>query len=167
MIDAAVRSLRVPQITVLVALLAMAAACTASPSPTATSTAAGAGAADSPAVETAGDAASPDTAATPGPTDPWAAEAGQHRGSDGEEFEYECPAGGTPNTVWGTDIYTDDSSVCTAAVHVGVITVEEGGDVTIEIRPGEDTYEGSERNGITTLDYPAWGGSFEIVDPED
>jgi hypothetical protein len=57
--------------------------------------------------------------------------------------------------------------VCTAAAHVGVITVEDGGDVTIEIRPGEDSYDGSERNGITTLDYPSWGGSFVIVDPDD
>jgi hypothetical protein len=45
-----------------------------------------------------------------------------------------------------------------------VITVEEGGTVTIEVVEGQDTYTGSERNGITTSDYGAWGGSFSIVD---
>ena len=96
--------------------------------------------------------------------DPWRANATMYRGRDGEQFEYECPAGGEPDTVWGTDVYTDDSSVCTAAVHVGLITLEEGGSVTIEIRPGEDSYESTERNGIETSPYPAWGGSFVIVD---
>jgi ABC-type transport system substrate-binding protein len=168
MIAAAVRSLRVPHITVLVALLALASACTATASATptasatATATAAGAGADETPSAEATGGGA-----VNPGTGDPWDAEAGQHRGQDGEQFDYECPPNGEPRTVWGTDIYTDDSSVCTAAVHVGVITLEDGGDVTIEIRPGEDSYDGSERNGITTLDYPSWGGSFEIVDPDD
>jgi len=96
--------------------------------------------------------------------DAWRANATPHRGMDGEQFEYECPAGGEPDTVWGTDVYTDDSSVCTAAVHVGLITLEEGGTVTIEIRPGEDSYESSERNGIESSPYPAWGGSFVVVD---
>lgn len=83
---------------------------------------------------------------------------------DGEQFEYACPVGGTLRFVWGTDVYTDDSSVCTAGVHVGVITLEEGGTVTIEIRPGQDSYVASERNGVTTLDYPAWGGSYVVID---
>ena len=109
-------------------------------------------------------------ASTPAPSvdtsviDAWRANATPHRGMDGQQFEYECPAGGEPDTVWGTDVYTDDSSVCTAAVHVGLITLEEGGTVTIEIRPGEDSYESSERNGIETSPYPAWGGSFVVVD---
>ena len=64
---------------------------------------------------------------------------------------------------WGEDVYTDDSSVCTAAVHAGVITVVEGGTVTIEIRPGVDSYEGTTRNGIMTRSYPAWEGSFVVV----
>jgi hypothetical protein len=60
-------------------------------------------------------------------------------------------------------VYTDDSSVCTAAVHAGAITVEDGGEVTIEITAGEDSYEGTEQNGIESFDYGPWGGSFSIV----
>ena len=96
--------------------------------------------------------------------DPWQASAVEHRTHNGLEFEYDCPPGGEPDTIWGTDTYTDDSSVCTAGVHVGVITLEEGGTVTIEIRPGEDEYVSSERNGIESSAYPAWGGSFVVID---
>ena len=62
--------------------------------------------------------------------------------------------------MWGTDTYTDDSSVCIAAVHAGLITEDEGGRVVIEIAPGEESYTGSEANGITSTDYGSWSGSF-------
>src|SRR5215471_9840926 len=57
-----------------------------------------------------------------------------------------CPPGGTFHSVWGSDIYTADSSICTAAVHAGLITYEKGGTVTIELRKGRDFYGASERN---------------------
>jgi hypothetical protein len=123
-------------------VLVLASACTASPTPTPIP------AADEPTVG-----------------DPWAATASEHRGLVGEQFDYDCPAGGSAHIVWGVDLYTDDSSVCTAAVHAGVITLDDGGTVTIEMRAGEDSYEGSERNGITTSSYGQWGGSFVIVEP--
>lgn len=93
----------------------------------------------------------------------WTSVAAQYRGEDGRRYTYACPAGGTANTVWGTDVYTDDSSVCTAAVHAGKITFGAGGTVEIEIRPGLDAYEGSTRNGVATQPYGQWSGSFVIV----
>jgi hypothetical protein len=36
--------------------------------------------------------------------------------------------------------------------------------VTIEIRPGEKSYEATERNGISSLSYGSWGGSFVFID---
>jgi hypothetical protein len=71
-----------------------------------------------------------------------------------------CPPGGQAYTVWGTDIYTDDSSVCTAAVHTGLINFEEGGEVVVEIRGGESSYLGTTANGVTTLSYGPWRRSF-------
>lgn len=81
-----------------------------------------------------------------------------------------CPPGcdqNTSGTVWGTDVYTDDSSVCAAAVHSGLITVAEGGTVTITYAPGQDSYTGSERGTITTYDYGPWGGSFTLSEPNE
>jgi hypothetical protein len=79
-------------------------------------------------------------------------------------FVVTCPAEmtGDEATVWGTDIYTDDSSVCLAAAHAGVITLAEGGTVQVTMLPGEDNYEGTKRNGVTTSDYGTWGGSFSV-----
>jgi len=65
--------------------------------------------------------------------------------------------------VWGTDVYTDDSSVCTSAVHAGLITLASGGSVTIEMRPGQTSYEGSTRNGIISSPYGSWGGSYVLL----
>jgi hypothetical protein len=84
-------------------------------------------------------------------------------GSVGEQYTFTCPPGGRSYTVWGTDIYTDDSSVCTAAVHAGLIDFEDGGEVVIEVRPGE-SYLGTWANGVTTESYGSWGGSFVFVE---
>jgi hypothetical protein len=81
----------------------------------------------------------------------------------GERFAFSCPAGGSAGVVWGTDTYTADSSVCTAAVHAGLISLASGGDVTIEVRAGQDAYTGSQRNGISTSSYPGYDSSFVFV----
>lgn len=80
----------------------------------------------------------------------------------GKTFKIKCPAGGEESAVWGTDIYTLDSSICNAAVHAGKLRRESGGSVTIELRPGESAYKGSTRNGIKTNDYGQYGSSFVV-----
>lgn len=92
----------------------------------------------------------------------WSTSATEYRGRSGT-FDFDCPSGGTRHTVWGSGPYTDDSTVCTAGVHAGVITFERGGRVRIQPRPGQNRYPGSSRNGVTTSDYPEYGGSFVVV----
>lgn len=77
----------------------------------------------------------------------------------GVAFSYACPAGGTAGSLWGTDVYTYDSSICDA-VHAGRITLAAGGIVTITIAPGAASYTGSLRNGITSSSWPAYSCSF-------
>lgn len=67
-------------------------------------------------------------------------------------------------SVWGTDIYTDDSRVCRAAIHAGRLAIGEAGPVWIEYRPGQDSYLGSERNGVQSSDWGEWGRSFVFID---
>jgi LCCL domain len=93
----------------------------------------------------------------------WDASATAFRGHNGARYVFTCPSYGTAGSIWGTDVYTDDSSVCTAAVHAGRITLAGGGTVTVEIRPGESSYTGSARNGITSSSYGPWTGSYVIV----
>jgi LCCL domain len=82
------------------------------------------------------------------------------RGKNGQQFSYTCPANITLNSVWGTDTYTDDSRICSAAIHAGKITQAGGGLVTIEIAPGQASYVGSSRNGVTSSNYGSWIGSY-------
>lgn len=82
----------------------------------------------------------------------------------GERSQHLCPAGGRPFAVWGTDLYTHDSSICTAAVHAGLIDLETGGAVWIELLPGRASYVGSDRNGVQTEDWGEWPHSFQVVE---
>ncbi len=100
------------------------------------------------------------TTAPPANSITWSSTATSYRGQNGSTISFTCPAGGSAYTVWGTDTYTDDSSICTAAVHAGRIGFAGGGAVTIRIEPGLSSYAGTTRNGVTTLDWPSWPGSF-------
>ncbi len=47
---------------------------------------------------------------------------------------------------------------------MGVIHAKDGGDVTIEIRPGQARFAGSDHNDIKPGDYDgSWDGSFIVV----
>ncbi|MGA9422468.1 MAG: LCCL domain-containing protein [Rhodanobacteraceae bacterium] len=89
------------------------------------------------------------------------------RGMNGERYAFHCPSGKPQQSrVAGSGPYTDDSSICTAAVHAGALHAKNGGTVTIEIRPGQARYPGSEHNYIRSSDYQRpWSGSFVIVTP--
>jgi len=93
----------------------------------------------------------------------WTSSPGEFRGQDGLRVAYDCTPGGTPAAVWGTGPFTDDSSVCTAGVYAGVITVAGGGRVVVRITPGLDEYSAGAANGITASGYGTWAGSFEVV----
>jgi hypothetical protein len=97
----------------------------------------------------------------PATTTTWKTQPNELGTDVGTRFTLTCPANGElSGRLWGTDIYTNDSSVCTAAVHAGLITVDRGGVITIELRAGLSSYKGSIRNGATSADYGSWSGSF-------
>jgi len=104
--------------------------------------------------------ASDTTASSGAASEAWRQDAQQFRGQNGTTHEQACPAGGEADTVWGAGIYTDDSSVCTAAVQSGLITFDKGGTVTYEIGPGRDSFDGGVANGVTSSPYGTFAGSF-------
>ena len=107
----------------------------------------------------------PPSAAGEGKPTTWEANATSLNGKDGETLTLACAPGGTAHSVWGSDIYTSDSSICTAAVHSGLITFQQGGTVTVELRSGRSIYGASERNGVTTSDYGSYQHSFVFKTP--
>ena len=104
----------------------------------------------------------PQVLATDGEDDPWSTTAVDFRGQEGLLVAYDCPAGGTTRSVWGSGPYTDDSSVCSAGVHAGLISADEGGRVVARITGGLDGYPASTRNGVEAGSWGAWDGSFEL-----
>lgn len=109
-------------------------------------------------------AAMPPSAVAGTPTT-WEAKASSLTAKDGQTFTLACSPGGSAHSIWGSDIYTADSSICTSAVHSGLINYQQGGSVTIEIRPGRPIYGCSERNGVTSSCYGSWGQSFVFKTP--
>ena len=93
----------------------------------------------------------------------WGEDAKHLRSLNGKRFAYWCTGTPTNATVWGSDVYTDDSSVCQAAIHAGVITRTRLGIVVIEIRKGQPSYRGSVRNGVTSKSFGSWRGSFAVI----
>ena len=67
----------------------------------------------------------------------------------------ECSPGAASSggTVWGSDVYTDDSSICRAAVHAGMIG-PEGGPVDVLEARGRASYPAVSRNGVRS---ESWG----------
>jgi hypothetical protein len=73
-----------------------------------------------------------------------------------------CPAGSGGGSIWGTGLYTDDSRLCTAAVHSGAITAAAGGKITYFIQEGQSCYFGRTQNGVTSYRYGSWPRSFSV-----
>ena len=66
--------------------------------------------------------------------------------------------------MYGTDA-TGDSWVCGAAIHAGVIT-SDGGAIRVVGLPGQDNYEGSTRNGVTSSSWSLGDeASFRVESP--
>lgn len=92
----------------------------------------------------------------------WETTASGFKNTDGLTYKFRCPAQGTERTIWGSDVYTLDSSICTAAVHAGIIKLAEGGIVTVEFRPGRLVYGSTVRNGVKSSTYGEYPRSFIV-----
>lgn len=84
-----------------------------------------------------------------------------YRGQNGSSIRCNCPTVSLGASVWGTDLYTDDSDVCAAAVHAGAIPAT-GGQVSVTIQPAQGSYASTTRNGVTTYSYGYWSGSISL-----
>ncbi len=70
-----------------------------------------------------------------------------------------CAPGAETGSVWGSDPYTVDSDICSAAIHAALID-HDGGVVTVLRVMGLERYSGSEFNGISTRDWGSYSSSF-------
>ncbi|WP_323035420.1 LCCL domain-containing protein [Pararhodobacter sp.] len=85
-----------------------------------------------------------------------------YRGQNGQTFSFQV-TGASSGSVWGTGIYTDDSSVARAAVHAGLVGVGQTGVVHVQVLPGQQSYQGSAQYGVQSSNYGTWHGSYQFV----
>jgi hypothetical protein len=64
--------------------------------------------------------------------------------------------------VWGTDVYTGDSSLAAAAVHAGVVKDGEAGVVKVTVAPPLSRYQGSSRYGVASHDFGHYGTAYRL-----
>ncbi len=83
------------------------------------------------------------------------------RGQVGHSFLFEL-AGSSAGTIWATDIYTDDSGLAKAAVHAGALRPSETGLVKVTVLGSLSSYQGTTRNGVTSLGFGSWPGSYQF-----
>ncbi|MCF3651848.1 LamG-like jellyroll fold domain-containing protein [Synoicihabitans lomoniglobus] len=86
-----------------------------------------------------------------------------YRNRVGQSLQFSI-TGALSGSVWGSGIYTDDSSLAKAAVHAGVVSPGQTKTVTVNIVAGQSSYPASTANGVTTSSWGAWGGSYSFAD---
>lgn len=85
-----------------------------------------------------------------------------YRSRVNQSFQFSV-TGATVGGVWGTDVYTDDSSLARAAVHAGVVAPGETKTITVTVLPGQSSYPASTRNGVTSYSWGSWTGSYSFA----
>jgi hypothetical protein len=74
-------------------------------------------------------------------------------------FRVTGDAGGS---IWGTDVYTGDSVLPTAAVHAGSVKPGETAVVRVTVMAPLSHYQGSVRYGVTSHDYGRFGTAYSV-----
>ena len=64
--------------------------------------------------------------------------------------------------IWGTNVYTSNSGICSTAVHSGMIS-EKGGLVSIELVEGQEFYTGSKKNEVESEDHIGTNLSYTFI----
>jgi hypothetical protein len=66
---------------------------------------------------------------------------------DGNIYVCAC-SGASSGTIYGTDVYTNDSNICQAAIHAGVLKKGVPGRVSVRMVASPRVFKGTTRNGI-------------------
>lgn len=89
--------------------------------------------------------------------------------SIGKEYLFSVtgPQPGTTGSLWGTNVYTLDSNIASAAMHAGLLKPGETKVLRIRTMPSLPQYVGSVQNGVTSADYGAYpSGAYLFVRDE-
>jgi hypothetical protein len=83
------------------------------------------------------------------------------------DIVYYNVVGRASGPIWGTDIYTADTALATAAVHAGILKNAQEGVVKVVFKPGRGSYEASTRHGVTSAQWGNFAISYSVEIPSD
>ncbi len=93
--------------------------------------------------------------------DPGTLTAYQGPGHVGKTYHFKV-IGAAQGSLWGTGMYTLDSSLAAAAVHMGVAKVGQPATVKVTILGPSVNFVGSTQNGLTSSPYANYPGAYQI-----
>lgn len=70
--------------------------------------------------------------------------------------------GASTGAVWGSGPYTDDSNLAVAAVHAGLLQVNQSAVIRVTDTGPQSSFTGTTANGVMTYNYGYWPGSFTL-----
>lgn len=82
----------------------------------------------------------------------------------GRSFLFDV-VGSVRGSVWGTDLYTTDSNLSTAAVHAGVLKAGQRGIVKVTIKAPPEEFIATFKNGVTSRPYGTYPASYCVEPP--
>ena len=85
----------------------------------------------------------------------------EHANKVGQVFYFEL-TGASTGWLFGTDVYTCDSSLATVAIHCGALKLGEKGVVKVTVMPGRASYESSSKNGIASSNWSTYPASYKV-----
>ena len=65
-------------------------------------------------------------------------------------------------SLWGTDVYTGDSLIGTAAVHAGLMKPLEVAVLKVTVVTPPASFAGSVRHGVTSHDFGRYGSAYRL-----
>jgi LCCL domain-containing protein len=70
--------------------------------------------------------------------------------------------GVTEGQLWGTDIYSGDSTIGAAAVHAGLLKPAETAVLRVTVVTPPETFPGTVRNGVTSTEYGRYQYAWKL-----
>lgn len=72
-------------------------------------------------------------------------------------------AGAPEGPLWGTDVYTGDSSLAVAAVHAGLVKIGESAVIRVVSVMPPQAFSGCVRHGVTSHDFGRYGSAYKLA----
>jgi len=79
----------------------------------------------------------------------------------GKTFVFKVTANAS-GSLWGTDLYTTDSTLATAVIHAGLLQPGQTGVVKVTVVASPNVFVGSTRNGVTSSPYQQYPAAYRV-----